>query len=694
MTPSEIFEHINASVQGDTITLLFVIAILATSVLLCGAEVFLWLRLPVRRTKKALKLLGNKLTEVTAESREMTGDDRIVAILGAVLVQSGSKLELWKGRVVARSYPPSLLTGAQSPVQFAPALLTALGVIGTFLGISLGLLDFTGLGEDSNATINSVMGLIAGMKTAFFTSLVGLTCAAFAMLGLAVANGTRSRHLKESKDLWEELTIDISEVQSQRLIGFFEVIASPELAEQQQKAAAAQSAAAEQLAEAVSDMRQSLSGFNAEAIGEHVKEGFQQTMRAEVVPVFTDMKEQLVGIRKVMESQDERIMRALLEGLRTEVIEPLAEQIVDSAAATKQASEAVTTLHQELGDISTRLAGAAEQLGIFQTQTLQSMNDFASRLEGTLAHFQAETSTILQGVAASMKEAVDQSVEAMAGQRVAFEESATKAESTFRGIREELQTALAAQAEEQREMLQTTREGVLRVLSQAQETFDRQSSVLEKTGQEACGLMDASRQALQSTLEGIDSELQATRMTVEMELERFRRAYQASLESFFQEQNNLLEQTLGEQREGLHSVVEELQGVFAAEAERQSRRQQAMDEHFQKLAISMREVQELSEAILATSSTGMLHVREAAQEINREVLGLRRQYGDLDATFRTALGDGQEALAMYLDEAQSAYNKHFERMDEATARIHERLLSTANYLALSEERRQSVQASF
>jgi len=53
--------------------------------------------------------------------------------------------------------------------QYAPTLLTTLGILGTFFGIVAGLLAF-----DVNNIDGSIEGLLGGMKTAFITSLVGM----------------------------------------------------------------------------------------------------------------------------------------------------------------------------------------------------------------------------------------------------------------------------------------------------------------------------------------------------------------------------------------------------------------------------------------------------------------------------------------------------------------------------------------
>lgn len=53
--------------------------------------------------------------------------------------------------------------------NYTPTLLTSLGILGTFTGIISGLLDF-----DTNEIQESIGPLLAGLKTAFITSLIGM----------------------------------------------------------------------------------------------------------------------------------------------------------------------------------------------------------------------------------------------------------------------------------------------------------------------------------------------------------------------------------------------------------------------------------------------------------------------------------------------------------------------------------------
>lgn len=56
-------------------------------------------------------------------------------------------------------------------IDSLPNIVSALGVIGTFLGITLGLVDFNPSPDKIDASISTLLG---GLKTAFYTSLAGM----------------------------------------------------------------------------------------------------------------------------------------------------------------------------------------------------------------------------------------------------------------------------------------------------------------------------------------------------------------------------------------------------------------------------------------------------------------------------------------------------------------------------------------
>ena len=60
----------------------------------------------------------------------------------------------------------------QNFVEYAPSLMTSLGLFGTFLGILIGLWQF-----DSKHIDGSIQQLLSGLQTAFVTSIMGMAAA-------------------------------------------------------------------------------------------------------------------------------------------------------------------------------------------------------------------------------------------------------------------------------------------------------------------------------------------------------------------------------------------------------------------------------------------------------------------------------------------------------------------------------------
>lgn len=70
-------------------------------------------------------------------------------------------------------------------LKSVPAILTTLGILGTFIGISLGLAGF-GEMHDSSQLISQANELMLGMKTAFWTSALGMLTSGLFMLSLSI----------------------------------------------------------------------------------------------------------------------------------------------------------------------------------------------------------------------------------------------------------------------------------------------------------------------------------------------------------------------------------------------------------------------------------------------------------------------------------------------------------------------------
>jgi len=586
------------------------------------------------------------------------------------------RLDLRGGRYLLVRTPTLLQQSPpRSPVRFAPALLTALGVLGTFWGIAYGLqgLDQATIGDDTGAMLDSIWGLMDGMKTAFNTSLVGLFLAGCAMSALAITESFKRRR-------WRTLRRQLSEVAFlESPLSLLRQLASEDRREAdraQVQAAHALQQAAGQLQSSLGELQQSLMTFNADAIGQRVGEVLERSIK----PVFEGVRSDLQGIQELMVNQNQR----LLADLRKEVFEPVTERLDQSAETTRQAAEAVQTLQAELG-------GAIQTIREFQTHTLGQLNEFADALQTLLTQFREDTKGVMESVATEIKRSVDSSVAGMDAQRAAFETSAQNASDTFRGIRTDLEAALEARAATEREMLDQTRAGVQRILNDAQSTFAQQSQTLTTVGEQSATLMDGARERLEGGLANIDSALQTTCASVEQQLEAFRGSYQERLTAFFTQQNELLEQTLGAQREGLASVVTTLNSTFEQEIERRQALTREMDERFERLGQSTAELQELVEAVGLTKSAQMSQVQEAARNIGAQIKRLALQYRTMDQSFQSALDSGAEALRGYVEASNSHNATFYTQLDQASAKAIEGIAGAAEYLVAAEQQRRLTQ---
>lgn len=560
------------------------------------------------------------------------------------------KLQIQGDRFILAEYPSVLARSIpRSPLSFIPTLLTAIGLLGTFWGISTGLSKFDlGAINESNKLLAASIGVLAGMKTAFFSSLVGLGCASAFMVVLFACSLVRK-------------------IQRDRLRRKLDKIAVLSTTED----------AAQSTALALSEAAKTMKGLTPQAIGQEVG--------AALTPVFNQIHQELKTLREIKADQGQEVLKNLIQELRADVLLPIAERLDRSAELTQSASQAVMNLQTELGGISKSLADSILTIQHFQKETLGRLEEFAGGLRETLGHFQTETKTVLQEVAQEIKQGVDQSIVGMEAQRTAFAESATNAADTFRGIREDLQAALHTQAQVEKQMLQDVEVRMTNILKDTHTAFQTQTNTLQIVGNEASGLMNNARENLVGSLQNIDGMLQDTRQTVQEELEHFRQGYQASLQDFFTKQNNLLESTLGEQRQGLAQVVEDLETAFQKEATKRQALAQEVEQSMTNIQQTVQVVSNLANAVGLNSGARLAQIQELSHGMGKQVLELESAYKNLANQFSQSLHKGDEQLTKYLQGVAESETRFFKDADQATAKLCNNLLQAANYLVAAED---------
>ncbi len=662
------------------------------------------------------------------------------------------------GNFILIKYPSVLAQPIpRSSLRFVTTLCTAIGVLGTFYGIQQGLQGINLSTEDTKELMTASKELLVGMKTAFSTSLMGLGSGSLFTLVLFGCDSLRQKRRDSLRQKLKAIaTLKTADNDNHEVAEALSLVAKNLTGLKQLNAEGIGQAVGRSIAEQFAGLNQ----LSAQAIGQAVGQQIKPALEA----MFKEQKK----LREIQENQGQRVLEELIKDLRIQVLEPIADRLDKSAELTQQASEAVLSLHRELGGISQSLASSILTIQNFQKETLVELQGFAKNLGDTLNQFQTDTKDVLQQTAQEINQAVDQSIqglttqrsafeasavqaaatfrgireelqtalqeratleqqmlqgfannmgqtlsqfqtettgviqqtsheinravvqsiEGMTAQRSAFEASAVQAAATFRGIREELQTALQERATVEQQMLQATRTGIIQILTQANRTFHEQTNTLQTVGNQASGLMNDAKDNLLATLGNIDATLTATRQTVEEDLTKFRQEYQENLKKFFQEQNNLLEGTLGKQQEGLSGVVNNLDQVFREEFERRSKLTQEVDESMTKIQVSVEQINKLVIAAGLNDSQRLIQLANLTTDIAKQVNIVDNSYRNLNEKFDNSLQAWQGHLEVSMQRTVDSQLSFFQQADTSMARVCGGLLETAKVLVAAHDNRQ------
>jgi ABC-type transporter Mla subunit MlaD len=447
---------------------------------------------------------------------------------------------------------PTILTNSipNSPVYFAPTLLTALGILGTFLGIFLGLQKI-GIGniEQTEDLLEASTMLLSGMKTAFSTSLAGLGSASIMMIVLAIGRKLR----QEQRNQLRKRLSDIAFLESpQQLLSRLDNSSMGQVADSLKLmsdslsnlspdniAFAIQKAIASDDSILIQQLQQQtdyLANFTPKAIVSHLQ------------PLITPIQTELSNFRQIHHQQQSNL-ELQIKKIATELIAPVVVRLDETAQVTTEASTAVTQLKNELGNICQNLAQTAKTINQFQEDTIFQLQDFANTSQATLKQFNQDTKEVLTTVAVEMKQAVAESITAMENQKEAFNESAKITSTIFKQIREDLQFALTTQATLQREMLQDVVTSTKQVLQQAKEAFQKQGETIHQAMTESVQGMEKQREAFEQstnqaamTFQGIREELQQALITQASQQKEMLDKVQLSTEHVLEKANQAFRQ--------------------------------------------------------------------------------------------------------------------------------------------------------
>ena len=380
-------------------------------------------------------------------------------------------------------YPQEIAVIPRSSLRFIPPILTAFGVLGTFWGMTVGLVGVKIDPNNVSESLNGAITLIDGMKTAFITSLLGLgTSTIFSGILAGTDKLRRKQCLKLRYELDEVAVLETPE----RVMGRLNF---------------------ESTAEAAKQLSGLANQFNAEAIGASVGQAiadkFDAIVEQRLAPTFTDIAKSQLRLEQLTNNQNE-VLSSLIGNMKTELIEPVTERLdrsaglLDrSASVLEDASIAIQSLNKDLGEIALKLGNASAELEEFQKKTVVQLLQFSNSLKTTLTQFQTATRDVFLETATEiregMKSVLEQAQNTFSEQngilkQVGLEASAlmNTAKDSLVETLKEIDHRLENISDSTQKQLESFR---TQYQSNLQEFFDRQNNLLEETlGQQRDGL--------------------------------------------------------------------------------------------------------------------------------------------------------------------------------------------------------------
>ncbi|MDO4522310.1 MAG: MotA/TolQ/ExbB proton channel family protein [Eubacteriales bacterium] len=236
-------------------------------------------------------------------------------------------------------------------IDMIPDILTSLGILGTFIGLVVGLKDFQPTNYEAMTT--SVAALVDGIKVAFLTSIYGLALSLVFSYGTRLSYSSMMNGMEQFLDKFHGLVIPSAEAETRNIIVNYQ----------------------EAQTEAIQKM--------TEQFSEHLANSFEKV----ITPSFRKMNQSMDILTETMSKGQEELMRGLLDDFLGKMRESFRlqfdnfnEALEQMTLAQKQMSERTKELYQQTAaDLhsafdreDTAMRGMVREFGAMQKEYMTS----------------------------------------------------------------------------------------------------------------------------------------------------------------------------------------------------------------------------------------------------------------------------------------------------------------------------------
>ncbi|GEA51421.1 hypothetical protein VIN01S_22250 [Vibrio inusitatus NBRC 102082] len=259
-----------------------------------------------------------------------------------------------------------------------PAILTTIGILGTFVGITLGLGSLGGMSNDSSKLVEQAMGLIEGLGTAFLTSIAGMAASFLFMLYLswAIAAQAKRRNalllkiqqsskLISGNDLLHQLVehqkesksdlLDFSELTSaiQQLVAKPSAMSATEYQDISSRNSQAVEASLDKLKSALSLELKSLQQ-DEQLLANTISQNISESLKTELTaPISQELSKITAKVGAIDTLVDKTVTHDQLEeSLSRSVTAPTTQKLDEIVTENRQINEAMFSLSNVLESLS------------------------------------------------------------------------------------------------------------------------------------------------------------------------------------------------------------------------------------------------------------------------------------------------------------------------------------------------------
>ena len=385
--------------------------------------------------------------------------------------------------------------------KLAPTAAMSAGIFGTFLGIFIGLYNF-----DTENINDSIPGLLSGLKTAFLTSLFGMT----ASLALRYRFG-----FYENKEIQEEKATSQEPVELLRQIAsgiasLSETVVKCFRAEEEYSLLSQLKLIRTEMGDLRRDITKSLDEFGkkvAELGTEEMIKALQQVIQdfnaklSDLVGAeFKQLKEAMI---KLVDWQENH--RQAVDQMQQQLTDYL-DQVRSSVQLLERASNSIHSTSEHLdsvdGSLST-ISVSASDLSV-HVESLKSQNAQLAELLSQVQTLGQEAKTVLPAVSAHINEATKALSLAAENTRSHLEEASTKVSDVVTGVSKTIEDAAAAHSEKVTKSLDEITKGLENVLGTSLRSLANELARLSsKFAEDYTPLTDRLREIVRLS-EGVD----------------------------------------------------------------------------------------------------------------------------------------------------------------------------------------------